>query len=93
MLENLNLSTIPENPKQKVGIESRRHAREPETKRMDQIRARCRRTRNKMKGSNLGNNMKGTNPGAMPENSKQTKGLNPGATPENLKQNKRIKFE
>ena len=48
------------------GIESRRDVGEPETKGRDRIRARCRRTRNKMKGSN---------PGAMPENPKQNEGI------------------
>ena len=57
---------MPENPKQKEGIESEHDAGEPETKRRDRIRERCRRTRNKRKGFN---------PGMMPENPKQKEGI------------------
>ena len=55
-----------ENPKQNEGIESGRDAREPETKQRDRIQARCWRTRNKTKGSNLS---------VMLENPKQNKGF------------------
>ena len=57
---------MPENLKQNEGIESERDAGELETKQRDRIRARCRRTRNKTKGSNMG---------AMPESPKQNEGI------------------
>ena len=56
-------------------IESRHDAGEPETKGRDRIRARCRRTRNKRKGSNMG---------AMPENSKQKEGIESGSNAREL---------
>ena len=37
--------------------------------------------------------MKGSNPGAIPENPKQMKESNPGAMPENSRQKKGIKSE
>ena len=58
-----------ENSKQMEGIESRRDAREPESKQRDLIEERCSRTRKKTKGSNQG---------AMPENPKQKKGIESG---------------
>ena len=57
---------MPENPKQNEGIQSKRDAGEPGTKRKDQIRVQFRITRNKTKGSN---------PGAVPENPKQNEGI------------------
>ena len=69
---------MPENPKQKVGIESRSNAREPETKQRNQIWVPCQRTQNERMESNLGNKMKGTNPGAMPKNPKQKEGIESG---------------
>ena len=76
------MGSMPKNPNQNKGIESRSDAREPEikkegiesmrnvrepkTKGRDQIWARCPRTRNKTKGSN---------PGAMLENPKQKEGI------------------
>ena len=53
--------------KQNKGIESGRDAQEPESKQRDLIRARCSRTQNKRKGSNLG---------MIPENTNQKKGSN-----------------
>ena len=64
--KGLNPDAMPENPKQNEGIESEGDAGEPETKQRDRIRARCRRTRNKMKGSN---------PDVMPENPEQNEGI------------------
>ena len=61
-----NPGTMPENPKQKEGIESGSNAKELEIKGMDRIWAQCQRTRIKTKGSNLG---------AMPENPKQNEGI------------------
>ena len=68
-----------ENPKQKEGIKSEHDAGEPEIKR-DQIRARCRRTRKKndrirARCQRTRNKRKGSNPGAMMENSKQKEGI------------------
>ena len=86
MLENSkqkkgsNPSTMLENSKQKERIESGHDVGEPEIKRRDRIRARCRRTRNKKKGLNSG---------MILENPKQKKGSNPGTMPENSKQNER----
>ena len=57
---------MPENPTQNERIESRCDAGEPDIKGRDRIQARCRRTRNKRKGSNLG---------VMPEILKQKEGL------------------
>ena len=57
---------MPDNPKQKDGIESGRDSGEPETKGRDRIWALWRRTRNKRKGSNLV---------AMLEKSNQNKGI------------------
>ena len=74
---------MPENPKQNEGIKSKRDVGEPETKGRDRIWARCQRTRNKRKGSNLY---------IMLENPNQTKGSNLGAMPENPKQNEGIKY-
>ena len=51
-MKGSNLGVMPENPKKNEGIESRRNARKPEIKGRDNIRARCRRTRNKSKGKN-----------------------------------------
>ena len=45
---------MPENLNQNKGILSRSDVREPEKKQRDRIKARCRRIRNKRKGSNLG---------------------------------------
>ena len=70
-------------------MKSGHDAREPETKRRDQIQARYRRTRNKKKGSNLGTmpenakQKKESNLGTMPENPNQKKGSNPGTMTEN----------
>ena len=64
-----NPGTMPENPKQKEGIESGRNSREPERKGRDRILVRCPKTRNKMKGSNQG---------AMSENLKQKEGIESG---------------
>ena len=72
MPENRNITkgsnpgTMPENPKEKEGIESGHDVKEPETKGKDRIRAQYRRTINKRKGSNLG---------AMLENLNQNKGI------------------
>ena len=71
-----------ENPKKKEGIEYGRVAQEPETKRRDLIRARCRRTRNKAKGLNLS---------AIPENPKQNEGIESGRDAREPNQNKGIK--
>ena len=57
---------MTENPNKNKRIESGRDARELEKKRRDRIRARCRRTQNKRKGSNLG---------VMPENLNQNEGI------------------
>ena len=57
---------MSENPEQKKGIESRCDAREPKSKGWDLILAQCQRTRFKTKGSNLG---------AIQENSKQREGI------------------
>ena len=65
-MKGSNPSLMPENQKQKEGIESGRDAKEPETKRREQIQEGCLRTRNKTNGSN---------PGAMPENPKQNEGI------------------
>ena len=58
------MDAMPKNPKQNEGIESGRDAKEPKTKGRDQIWARCQRTWNKRKGSNLG---------TMPENPNKNK--------------------
>ena len=59
-----------EEPKIKnEGIESGCNAKEPESKQRDRIWARCPRTRNKTKGSNLG---------LMLENPKQKEGIESG---------------
>ena len=58
-----------QNPKQNKGIESGHDAGEPEKKQRDRIRTRCRRTRNKTKGSNSG---------TMPEKPKQNEGIKSG---------------
>ena len=80
-MKGSNPGTVPKNPKQNEGIESGRDAEEPETKRRDQIRARCQRNQNKMKESNSS---------AMSENPNKTKGLNPSTMPKNPKQKEGI---
>ena len=80
-IKGLNLGAILKNLKQKERIESGRDAGDPKTRRRDQIRTRYRRTRNKRKGSNLG---------AMPENSNKKKGLDLGTISKNLEQKERI---
>ena len=75
---------MPENPKQKEGIESRSNARELESKQMDRIWARCPRTQNKTKGLNLG---------AMAENLNQNKEIESGRNAREPESKQRVESE
>ena len=88
---------MPDNSKQKDGIESGRDSGEPETKGRDRIWARWRRTRNQRKGSNLVAMLENSNKKKGIESERDAgepeikrKGSNQGALPKNPKQKEGI---